>query len=96
MLRGPVDRDGFRHLPGPQSWAVGTPGSGPPDHWRGDAKKSPVGLQRGCPGDALPPSLQGGGPRMGEWTPQSQLNQWVLWVTLSSSPPPLVSWLSHP
>lgn len=59
-------------------------------------KNPPGGLQRGRPGDALPPSLRGGGPSTGEWTPQSQLNQWVLWVTLSSSPPPLVSWLSHP
>lgn len=48
MLRGPVDRDGFRHLPGPQSWGVGTPGSGPPDHWRGDAQKSPGGPAEGA------------------------------------------------
>lgn len=45
-MRGPVDRDGFRHLPGPQSWGAGMPGSGPPDRWREVMHKNPQGACR--------------------------------------------------
>lgn len=39
-------RDGFRHLPGPQSWGAGMPGSGPPDPAGEVMHKNPQGACR--------------------------------------------------